>query len=165
MSSIKLHWLENRSKGGYVTFGVPWKKGEVTKETVFSVNDENGNAIAYQEKPIAYYPDGSTKWTSYTIKTDSETVEINKADKYDGFDGIKTNETENEITVDNGKFKAVFPKQGSVLMKTPYGDVTLKAVKELRSKDGDVEIRKSIPYIGEINTVQIEDSGNLKTTL
>ena len=47
MSSIKLHWLENRSKGGYVTFGVPWKKGEVTKETVFSVNDENGNAIAY----------------------------------------------------------------------------------------------------------------------
>ncbi len=50
MSSIKLHWLENRSKGGYVTFGVPWKKGEVTKETVFSVNDENGNAIAYQEK-------------------------------------------------------------------------------------------------------------------
>ena len=42
MSSIKLHWLENRSKGGYVTFGVPWKKGEVTKETVFSVNDENG---------------------------------------------------------------------------------------------------------------------------
>ena len=56
MSSIKLHWLENRSKGGYVTFGVPWKKGEVTKETVFSVNDENGNAIAYQKKPIAYYP-------------------------------------------------------------------------------------------------------------
>ena len=97
MSSIKLHWLENRSKGGYVTFGVPWKKGEVTKETVFSVNDENGNAIAYQEKPIAYYPDGSTKWTSYTIKTDSETVEINKADKYDGFDGIKTNETEKNL--------------------------------------------------------------------
>ena len=62
-------------------------------------------------------------------------------------------------------FKAVFPKQGSVLMKTPYGDVTLKAVKELRSKDGDVEIRKSIPYIGEINTVEIEDCGNLKTTV
>ena len=96
MSSVKLHWLENRSKGGYVTFGVPWNKGEVTKETVFSVNDENGNGIAYQEKPIAYYPDGSTKWSSYTIKTDSETVEINKADKYDGFDGIKTNETEND---------------------------------------------------------------------
>ena len=36
MSSVKLHWLENRSKGGYVTFGVPWNKGEVTKETVFS---------------------------------------------------------------------------------------------------------------------------------
>ena len=50
-------------------------------------------------------------------------------------------------------------------MKTPYGDVTLKAVKELRSKDGDVEIKKSIPYIGEINTVEIEDCGNLKTTV
>ena len=41
MSSIKLHWLENRSKGGYVTFGVPWKKGEVTKE------HNNANIIAF----------------------------------------------------------------------------------------------------------------------
>ena len=56
MSSIKLHWLENRSKGGYVTFGVPWKKGEVTKETVFSVNDENGNDIAYQESRLHIIP-------------------------------------------------------------------------------------------------------------
>ena len=45
MSSVKLHWLENRSKGGYVTFGVPWNKGEVTKETVFSVNDETVSHI------------------------------------------------------------------------------------------------------------------------
>ncbi len=56
MSSIKLHWLENRSKGGYVTFGVPWKKRRSYKRNSISVNDENGNAIAYQEKPIAYYP-------------------------------------------------------------------------------------------------------------
>ena len=111
MSSIKLHWLENRSKGGYVTFGVPCKKGEVTKETVFSINDENGNGIAYQEKPIAYYPDGSTKWTSYTIKTDSETVEINKTDNYNGFDGRKRKQTEKERTVDNGKFTAVETKK------------------------------------------------------
>ena len=47
-------------------------------------------------------------------------------------------------------------------MKTPYGDVTLKAVKELRSKDGDVEIRKSIPYIGEINTVENKDNRRLR---
>ena len=50
-------------------------------------------------------------------------------------------------------------------MKTPYGDVTLKAVKELRSKDGDVELRIIIPYICEINSVEIEDCGNLKTSV
>ena len=76
MSSIKLHWLENRSKGGYVTFGVPWKKGEVTKETVFSVNDETETLIAYQEKPIAYYPMVQQKWTSYNNQ--KQTVKLLK---------------------------------------------------------------------------------------
>ena len=36
MSEVKLHFLDNRSKNGYVTFGVPWKRGEINKNTEFS---------------------------------------------------------------------------------------------------------------------------------
>ncbi len=167
MKSVKLHWLQGREKGGYVTFGVPWKRGGKAEEYV--LYNERGEAVAFDEKPIAYYPDGSTKWSSYTAKIDTDTAELrrdkNTSDNTVVTDGIAVNETENEITVDNGVFKAVFPKQGTTLMKTPYADASLKAIKERRSTEKDAEIAKAVPYYGEIGEVSIEDRGALKTTV
>lgn len=157
---IKLHWLENRAKGGYVTFGVPWKQGEKTEEIHFSPD----NNTAWQEKPIAYYPDGSTKWSSYTAKVDADTLELSACGGAKCA-GNRTEETDGEITVNNGLFTAVFPKSGRTLMKTPYADASLKVIKELRSTDGEIETKKSVPYYGEIGEVSIDDNGPAKTTV
>lgn len=165
MRSIKLHWLENRSKGGYVTFGVPWEKGEKTDEICYTPYDSEGNEISFQEKTIAFYPDGSTKWSSYTLKTDSDEVELKNNGVSKTVGGNKVTEKDSEITVNNGSFTAVFPKKGSTLMKTPYADASLKVIKELRESDGDIEITKNVPYRGRIDTVEIEDNGALKTTV
>lgn len=163
---MKLHWLENRSKGGYVTFGIPWKKGGKTEEIRYIPYDENGNAIElWQEKPIAYYPDGSTKWSSYTVKADCEMIELKNNACEAVFGGNEVKENDSEITVNNGIFTAVFPKTGKTLMKTPYGNASLKVIKELRTAEGDVEITKSVPYYGEIGSVEIEDNGPVKTTV
>ena len=165
MNSVKLHWLENRTKGGYVTFGVPFKQGEKTKDMVFTPYDENGNVVMFQEKPVAYYPDGSTKWSSYTAKIDTDTVEIRNDAVTAVIGGNVVNETDSEITVNNGKFTAIFPKSGNIMMKTPYADASLKVIKELRSEADGVEVTKVIPYYGEIGEVMIEDNGAVKTTV
>ena len=68
MSEVKLHFLDNRSKNGYVTFGVPWKRGEINKNTEFSAYNSS-EKIPVQSSPIAYWNDGSVKWTSHTVKT------------------------------------------------------------------------------------------------
>ena len=65
---MRLHWLENRSKDGYVTWGMPWSKGEVTRKDSFVLTDEQGAVLPVQSRPRAYWPDGSVKWTLHTAK-------------------------------------------------------------------------------------------------
>lgn len=167
MRKVKLHWLENRAKGGYVTFGVPWKQGEGTDKLGYTLYNDSGETIPlWQEKPIAYYPDGSTKWSSYTAKIDaSQTVELRNDGANAVFGGNEITETENEILVNNGAFTAIFPKSGRILMKTLYADASLKVIKELRSAENGIEITKSVPYYGEVGEVSVEDSGAVKTTI
>ncbi len=156
--------MENRAKGGYVTFGVPYKQGEKPEGTTFAPFDENGREIPYQEKPIAFYPDGSTKWSSFTARVDGDGVEIKKAEKKE-YGGITVNETDDGITVDNGAFTAIFPKSGTTLMKTPYADAILKVQKETYDRQDGDEIKRIISYYGEIETAEVEEEGALKTTV
>lgn len=168
MKKVKLHWLDGRAKGGYVTFGVPWEKGECADKYLLCGKD--GERIAFEEKPIAFYPDGSTKWSSYTAKIDDmDTVELRNedviSDKSCALNSNSVTDGGSEFIVDNGAFKTVFPKTGRILMKTPYADASLKAVKELRGSENDIEITKTIPYYGEVGEVTVEENGSLKTTV
>ncbi len=165
MRTVKLHWLENRAKGGYVTFGVPWKKGQIQYEDgriMTGIAPEPDTAM--DMRPIAFWEDGSVKWTSHTAKVGEDGLTLTNG-VFAAFEGITTEETDSEITVDNGLFKAVFPKSGTVLMKTPYADASLRAVKETRGFEGDCEVTRSVPYIGTADEVCVEESGNVKTVI
>jgi hypothetical protein len=66
MKSVELKWLRNGFLGETgVTWGVPWKKGEQKPETVFEVRDGTGAARPVQTWPLAYWPDGSLKWSAH----------------------------------------------------------------------------------------------------
>lgn len=164
-TKVKLHCLDGRSKGGYVTWGMPWKKGEITADTSFSLTDENGNAFAIQSKPIAFWQDGSPKWTSHTADIKNNSTVYFSQGESNVCEGIKYSENNSEITVDNGKFTAVFPKSGDILMSAPSADARLIAVKENRTEDGDVQIKKEIPYYGNIENVIVEDMGTLRAVI
>jgi hypothetical protein len=163
---VKLHWLNGRTEGGYVTFGVPWKKGEIPSKSDmnFKISD-NGTDIYPQSKPIAYWPDGSIKWSSHTAKISANPIEISIDSKPTSLSGNTVEENENEIIVNNGKFNAVFPKSGNILMKTPYADASLKVIKEARNVENGIETTKNIPFTGEIQSVETEDNGAYKTVI
>ena len=158
--SVKLHWMEGREKGGYVTWGVPWKKGAMTADTGISPSD--GSFM--DTEPIAYWEDGSVKWTSHTAKVGEDGLTLtNQA--YAVYGGNTVTETDSEITVDNDLFKAVFPKSGETLMKTPYADASLKVLKETRTGDGCCVTTSVTPYIGEIETAEVEKRGAVRTVI
>ena len=102
MIQMKLHLLKGRKKGGYVTFGGVWEKGEA--QGAFSLKDNDGTLIPMQSRALAYWPDGSIKWSGHVADSDcmSETVclePISKENDTKASDSMKFEETRDSITV------------------------------------------------------------------
>ncbi len=160
---IKFNWLEGRVKGGGVTFGVPHLKGEI-KDSNALVIEQDGKAISSQNKSIAYWEDGSVKWSSVSAVLTEGEVTVKNGNAMP-CDAMAIEETDENITVDNGFFKAVFHKSGRVLMETDKLSVTLKAIKKLISEEGNSRIERSIPYYGEVSECTVEETGAIKTVI
>jgi hypothetical protein len=47
-----------------VSFGVPWPQGAVTRTAAFRLSTE-GKELPGQSWPLAYWPDGSLKWSGF----------------------------------------------------------------------------------------------------
>jgi len=62
---VALHWLEPPPAGSAqsVSWGVPWPEGAVPRDAAFALADAAGQAVPLQTWPMAYWPDGSLKWT------------------------------------------------------------------------------------------------------
>lgn len=67
------HWLDDRvpdvSTG--VTWGMPWPRSKHSPRTHFSLRDRDGNRVPLQTWPLAYWPDGSLKWTAHAAAADT----------------------------------------------------------------------------------------------
>jgi hypothetical protein len=62
-----LAWLEGApSFSAGTTFGVPWPRGAVRKDEDFTIDGAGGDVPA-QSWPLAYWPDGSLKWTAHAL--------------------------------------------------------------------------------------------------
>jgi hypothetical protein len=60
-------WLEGRPKRiAGTTFGVPWPRGAFRKDQAFVIDGRAGPVPA-QSWPLAYWPDGSLKWTAHAL--------------------------------------------------------------------------------------------------
>ncbi|MBQ8540923.1 MAG: hypothetical protein IJ435_05555 [Clostridia bacterium] len=160
---IKFDWLEGRVRGGSVTFGVPHHKGEI-KDSNDLIIEQDGQAVLSQNKSVAYWEDGSVKWTAVSAVLNASDVWVKRGNAHQG-ERMAVVETAEGITVDNGCFEAVFHKSGQVLMKTDTFSVGLKAIKTLVSNEGDITVKKSIPYYGEVSECAIEDTGAVKTVI
>lgn len=64
--SVALSWLgqEPPAIPTGVSWGVPWVQGAVARGSSFSLNAQ-GSSLPLQNWPLAYWPDGSVKWTGF----------------------------------------------------------------------------------------------------
>ena len=66
---VKVDWLDHAvpmTQTG-VSFGVPWPRGGIQKRESLRLVDANGQSIPVQTWPLAYWPDGSLKWTGHAM--------------------------------------------------------------------------------------------------
>ena len=89
-----------------VSFGVPWPKGSVKREATFSLSAE-GKQLPLQSWPLAYWPDGSLKWSGFaTVVPAGLNAPLNLAQQpSQGGGALKVTNDGNALVVDTGALK------------------------------------------------------------
>src|SRR4051812_9783487 len=66
---VTLNWLGGNppATGANVTWGVPCPKGAIKVTTPMQLTAANHQIVDVQTWPLAYWPDGSVKWTGHAV--------------------------------------------------------------------------------------------------
>ncbi|RKZ92740.1 MAG: hypothetical protein DRQ40_08380 [Gammaproteobacteria bacterium] len=177
---VQLSWLGDKSPAmaSGVSWGIPFKKGEVQPESDYTLKDDKGNTLAVQSWPLAYWPDGSVKWIglSAVIKAESgSTFQLQastKADEDRSLQKIRLTETADAVTINTGVLQCDIPRQGNKII----GSLKINN-KEVSSGGELVCILQNGPanefgaqpekekFTGEIGKITIEQSGPVRSVV
>lgn len=177
---MRLHKLTKGKANGYTTWGCLWDKGECRKDTEYICRNENGEVVPLQSRVTAYWPDGSVKWTAHTADSTllGEKIEVLPREplmdcgEKNPESGIRITETEKEYRICGGKLEIVVSKRSNYLFENINYDgkecalhATLELLLEnpVTVEDNPAKIERK--YQGRIDTIEIEESGNLQAIL
>ena len=78
---VDLHWLDGQAPPRFVgtTWGMPWPRGTMVKGQEFGATGADGKPVPLQTWPLAYWPDGSLKWTGHATVADPAPAKLTVA--------------------------------------------------------------------------------------
>ncbi|MBW8816898.1 MAG: Tat pathway signal sequence domain protein, partial [Streptomyces sp.] len=119
-SPVTLDWLEDGGLGAAPgsTVGVPWPKGVYQEGQKFAVQDADGKAVPVQSWPIAYWPDGSLKWTAHAVSSGNGKLSLSAGDAAVPDKKVTVDKSGGTITVSTGVITAKIGKSGATLIKS-----------------------------------------------
>ncbi len=177
LDSATIHWLEKvPSTSNYsATLGVPWPKGLVKGDQKLKVVGKDGSSIEAQSWPIAYWPDGTLKWSAHAFLPGDK-----PADQYQILQGepdapktpIKVNQTNSTIEIDTGVITATVNQSGSSLIqsikrdgKDIFLDGHLVAIVNDQPSDSSIHSTRREQFKSEIQSVKVEQSGPVRSVI
>ena len=87
-----------------VSWGVPWARGSVRREQTFTLTANDGKALPLQSWPLAYWPDGSVKFTGFATVTDAAgPLRLAPGTAAVGRRTVKVTQSAQAIEIDTGK--------------------------------------------------------------
>lgn len=102
------------------TWGVPWPRGLYTAKRTFRAIGADGQAVPLQTWPLAYWPDGSLKWTAHAVGAGAagEGLSIEPGSPMTPAQAVTTREDAEGVLVSTGDVAWRFPRTGSALVST-----------------------------------------------
>ncbi len=131
LSAVPLQWIGGTPQlDKAVSFGVPFDKGEVFPENSLQLSASDGRNISIDTWPLAYWPDGSVKWSGVAgvIPAGTDKLTLEKTSKRSSRRGgpvclpnntpnsISITETPSAIRIETGIISAYIPRQGEFLL-------------------------------------------------
>jgi hypothetical protein len=176
VDTVKLNWLENAPslKSG-VSWGVPWARGKVKKEQTFVLTTANGKTLPLQNWTLAYWPDGSVKWSGFATVVPAQTkgqfnLVPGKADK--PLVNVEVVEKSDAFIINTQALTCKIPKQGTFLIDSMIVGKSVVACKgslvctiEDRSGFESNGIVRTESFISTVKKVTIEQNGPVRAVV
>ena len=176
-ADVTLNWLDKAPPAveGGVSFGVPWPRGSVQKTQVFSLGQADGTPLPLQSWTLAYWPDGSVKWTGFATVAGPQAagpLKLSTAAPASPARAAKVLTTETTVEVDTGRLQCVIPRWGDDLIDTLRVDgkvVARQASLVCILQDGPVGGPMDTPartkFLGRVDRVTVEQSGPVRVVV
>nr|WP_251551461.1 hypothetical protein [Neobacillus muris] len=172
---MRLKWLNQKpaTQTG-VSWGVPWKQGTLRKHDSLSLQNENGEKTPLQSWHMAFWPDGSVKWTGHAaiLQGDLDSFELVNDENVENECPLQVIEQEDTIEINTGESQFIVNKHGSRFIQTIKSgskvmgtDGRLIAIKESRSSENGNRITREAAFESEIHNVVIEQNGLLRSVI
>jgi hypothetical protein len=162
-SAAPLHWIGDTPEwDNPISFGVPFKKGEVTEKTALRLETNGGSVIPTDQWTLAKWPDGSVKWLGVAAVLPGGTDEAKfvKINKPESKDQRMTEDLGDLYKISTGVVTAYVPKSGSSIIASLHvGDTRVGGEANLVASEGDNE------YVSTIQKVSLEQNGSVRSTV
>ena len=181
---VTLHWLGGTAPAAPVgvSWGVPWPKGAVQPATPMRLTTASGTRLDVQTWPVAYWPDGSVKWSGHALAAAESRAELQPASLQSPLTltplatpdpalttAIKISEDADTFTIDTGAVVARIGKRRAFAIQSltigsriVAQNGTLIAIREDRSEPGaprDIQLR------GGIEKATLEQAGPVRAVV
>jgi hypothetical protein len=126
--SVQLNWLDRTapSVNSGVSFGVPWPRGVLRKEQAFTLASIAGQTLPLQTWPLAYWPDGSIKWSGFATVASPRTIGALKLspgpDSVSAGPTVQVRQSDTSYEIDTGRLKARIVKWGGGIIESMIVD-------------------------------------------
>ena len=175
-------WIDGKAPASHegVTWGVPWPQGLHRRTQTFTATAPDGAPAPLQTWPLAYWPDGSLKWTAHAIPAQSssngtggpERLTISAGRPIAPVSAIMVRETADAIEIVNGPLTWRIPRKGAALIAsaTQNGrevlrDVSLVALRQDQPDLGETGAAKRESFVSEISGVVVEQKGPIRAVV
>jgi hypothetical protein len=120
-----VRWLEGGDSpaGLGLTWGTPWPRGKQQSSKSFALRAARQKLIALQSWPLAYWPDGSLKWTAHALPPNTpvgagpfQVVAQRAAPPFAS--SVSVREDESGVEVDTGVFACRFARTGAKVIES-----------------------------------------------
>jgi len=158
------------------TWGVAWPRGAHARDAGFQMYTRNGGeSVPVQTWPLAYWPDGTLKWTAHALG-----AAVLPATDYVIAPGVPAvppqalvvGDLEDAIVIDTGVIRVTIARRGAVLIekieRAESGAVVLRGGRLVCLRQGSPEAAASVlteHFQGEVERVSLEQAGPVRAVV
>ncbi len=160
-----------------ISWGVPWSPGSVQKDQTFKLTSSAGGNLPLQTWPLAYWPDGSLKWSGFATVADSNATGPLRLEPISSVVPadvpiVKVKQNNDMIEIDTGQVRCRISSQGTFLLDSITIDGRIVAEKGQlvcllqHGSSGDVyESPKLEKFVSQLNKVTVEQAGPVRAVV